>query len=188
MPGAPLDLFVGVQYLRDNTIINDNVDAQVLQPIIRMAQYKYIQDAIGTNLYNKLLADINANTLTGNYQILVEQYIIPTLAQYCIVESIPYMNFKFRQKSISKQNSDNSTAAELPELYYLRDNATSTAQFYTERMSRYLQANLALFPEFATYIGNDSMFPNTRSYFNGIHIPKGRTYFRGQGWDGYENS
>lgn len=188
MAGESTTLFIGVQWIRDNTIVNDNVDAQVLQPIIRMAQYKNIQQTIGTNLYNKLIADIDAGTLTGDYETLVTEYIIPVLTQFTVLDSLPYMTFKFRNKSISKQGSDNSTPADLPDLYYLRDNLSSTAQFYAERLSRYLQANLNLFPEYATYIGNDSMFPNTRSYFNGIHIPKGRTYFRGQGWDGYENS
>lgn len=169
MAGSPTTLFIGVQYLRDNTIINDNVDAQVLQPIIRMAQYKYIQQTIGTDLYSKLITDIDANALTGNYQILVEEYIIPVLTQYCILECLPYLTFKFRNKSISKQNSDNSTPAELDDLMYLRDNISNTAEFFAQRMSKYLCHNSNLFPEYSS--NTEDLSPNSRNYFNGIHVP-----------------
>lgn len=176
--GGTTTVFIGTQYLRDNTIINDNVDAKVLQPIIRMAQDKYIQETIGTSLYDKMLVLVDAANpalptpvlITGNYKILLEEYIMPTLIQYCIYESIPYMNFKFRNKSISKQSSDNSTPADLTELYYIRDNVSSMAQFYAERLRNYLCQNASLFPEFRS--GNEDISPNPNISFSGIHIPR----------------
>lgn len=182
-------LFIGTQYLRDNTIINDNVDAKVLQPIIRSAQTKYIQQTIGTSLYDKMIElvdDANPSNpipvpITGVYKTLLEDYIIPVLMQYSIYEAIPFMNFKFRNKSISKQSSDNSTPADLSELSYIRDNVLQTAQFYSERMSKYLCNNGTLFPE---YTSNDDLNPNTQNYFSGIFIPKRRCNWI-NGYDGY---
>lgn len=164
--------FIGVQFLRENSIINDNVDAQVLGPVIRMAQSKYIQSVIGSSLYNKLISDVQANTVTGNYQILLEDYIIPTLTQYSVYESIPYMTFKFRNKGIQKQNSDNSQPADLTELSYMRDNVKNTAEFYAERMATYLCENSGLFTEYRS--GNEDVNANTERYFNGVFIPRRR--------------
>ena len=170
MAGGTTTIFIGAQYLRDNSIINDNVDAAVLQPIIRMAQDKYIQQVLGTSLYNKLISDVDNNTLAGDYATFMMDYVIPTLVQYSVYESVPFMNFKFRNKSISKQSSDNSTPADLAELSYIRDNVLNTAQFYAERMSEFLVHNTNLFPEYQTWVGG--ITPNTQNYFNGIHIPK----------------
>lgn len=210
MAGASTTIFVGTQYLRENSIINDNVDAKVLQPIIRMAQDKYIQQTIGTSLYNKMIQLVDAaapvlvtpavgvigqpgyvppvytsslTPITGNYKILLEDYIIPTLVQYAVWESVPFMNFKFRNKSISKQSSDNATPADLTELYYIRDNVLTTAQFYAERMSTYLCQNTTLFPEYTAFSGDLS--PNSNNSFTGIHIPRRRRNQHGTyGWLG----
>lgn len=161
--------FISVQYLRANSIINDNVDANVLLPIIRMAESKYVQQVIGSNLYVKLVTDANANTITGNYQILLEDYIIPVLLQYSVYESVPFMAYKFRNKGIQKQSGDNSEPADLTELTYIRDNVLQTAQFYSERLSKYLINNATLFPEYQS--STTDLNPNSQSYFNGIHIP-----------------
>lgn len=194
MAGGTTTIFVGTQYLRENTIINDNVDAKVLQPIIRMAQDKYIQQKIGTSLYNKMIqlviaADPSLPTpvaIITPYKELLEQYIIPTLVQFCVYESVPFMNFKFRNKSISKQSSDNATPADLTELYYIRDNVLTTAQFYAERMSNYLCENANLFPDF--HLAGD-LQPNSNNSFTGIHIPRrarnGHSTF---GWLNGENN
>lgn len=170
-------LFIGAQYLRDNTIINDSVDAKVLQPIIRTAQTKYIQQVIGSKLYDKLIAEIVAVTISGDYQILLDQYVIPVLVEYATYEAIPFLNFKFRNKSISKQQSDNSVAADVAELTYIRDNVLSTAQFYAERLTRFLLENSDKYHEYNEF--SRDLNKNTQNYFNGIHIPK--NVFRNRG-------
>lgn len=186
MAGATKTIFISAQYLRDNSIINDNVDANVLQPLIRMTQDKVIQNTLGTPLYEKMIQLVDAANqslpspvpVTGNYKILLEDYIIPTLVQYSVYEAIPFMNFKFRNKAISKQSSENSTPADLTELYYIRDNILSTAQFYAERMSVYLCNNTNLFPEY--HATSNDMTPDPNNSFNGIHIPRKRY---NKGWD-----
>lgn len=180
MSGATKTIFIGSQYLRDNSIINDNVDGKVLEPLIRMTQDKVIQNTLGTPLYEKMIQlvdDANPSLpsptpITGDYKILLEDYIIPTLVQYVVYEAIPFLNFKFRNKAISKQGSDNSTPADLTELSYIRDNVLSTAQFYAERMTVYLCRNSNLFPEY--HAPTTDLSPDPNNSFNGIHIPRKR--------------
>lgn len=186
MAGVTRTLFISTQYLRDNSIINDNVDHNVLQPLIVLTQDKIIQQTLGTPLYEKMIQLVDAANpaitgsvpITGNYKILLEDYIIPTLVQFSIYEAIPFMNYKFRNKAISKQASDNSTPADLTELYYIRDNVLSTAQFYAERMSVYLCHNSNSFPEY--HAPSNDMCPDPNNSFNGIHIPRKRY---NKGWD-----
>ena len=167
--------FISVEYLRRNTIISDNVDAKVLLSIIKMAESKYIKLSIGTSLYDKLHTDVMNNSVSGVYKQLLDDYILPTLTQYSVYEAIPYGNFKFNNKSISKQESDTSTAVDLTELTYLRDNVLNTAEFYAQELIRYLQINNV--SEYFTFV-NGGVNPQPNAYFSGYHIPrKGRNGF-----------
>ncbi len=186
MPGQSNTLFITAQYLRDNTIINDNVDGQILQPIILVAQDKYIQPIIGSNLYLEMKNKVTGNTVTGDYLTLMNEYIIPTLMHYSTYESVPFFNYKFRNKAISKQSSPDSTPADLNELAYVRDNILQTAQFYGQRMIDYLCANATLFPEYSQSLANgDGMSPDNAQYFGGILIPganRGPDCYKGYGF------
>lgn len=168
--GATNVLFVTVQYLRENSVINDNVDGNLLQPVIRTVHDKYLHPILGSQLYYSLQQKVITNTLTGNYLFLMNNYIVPFLLHYSTYESIPFMAFKFRNKGIQKQSSPDSTPAELGELTYVRDSVLATAQFYGERLVEYLCANQSSFPEYRS-ASNGDISPSNGDYFNGIHIP-----------------
>ena len=51
-------LFLSVDYLRDNTVINGNVDSELLEPFILTAQNVHIETVVGTKLYNSIIASI----------------------------------------------------------------------------------------------------------------------------------
>jgi hypothetical protein len=169
--GATITLFLTPQYLRENTIIGDSVDGNLIQPVIRLVQDKHIHPLLGSNLYVNLQDRITGSTLSGSYLTLMEKYVIPAMSQYCIYELVPYLNYKFRAKGISRQTSDTSTPAELSELYYLRDNIRDTAQFYGEMLTKYLCANQTLFPEYNVVNSSDDLTGTSGDYFGGIHIP-----------------
>ena len=61
--------------LRQFTDINNNVDSELLKNAIREAQDIELQRVLGTKLYNKILDDIKNNTLSGNYETLVLDWI-----------------------------------------------------------------------------------------------------------------
>lgn len=167
--GGSRTLFLTPQYVRENSVLNDNTDGKLIVKAIRTAEDKYIMPIIGGNLYYKLIQLIKANTLTGDYQNLMNQFIVPCLLEYSVYEYVPY-SFKFRNKGISKQTSPDSEAADLDELFYLRDNILQSAQFYGENLIKYLKVNGNLFPEYSTWTA-DQIAPAKGDYFGGIHIP-----------------
>ena len=60
-----------------------NVDTDKFIQFIKIAQQIDIQNYLGTDLYNKISADIIADNLTGNYLALVEDYVQPMLIPLC---------------------------------------------------------------------------------------------------------
>ena len=60
-------LFISRTDLVKNSIIDGNTDTDKFIQFIRIAQEIEIQNYLGTDLYNKISADIVAGTLAGNY-------------------------------------------------------------------------------------------------------------------------
>ena len=59
---------ISEEKLREFTDINDNLDSKLIKNAVREAQDIYLQRLTGTSLYNYILAQIDADTLSGNYQ------------------------------------------------------------------------------------------------------------------------
>ena len=164
-------LFLSVDYLRDETVINGNVDGEVLEPFIIVAQNLHIEQITGTNLYNKLIADITAGSVTGVYKTLLDDYIQPALLQWSLFECLPFINYNFTNKSISTQDSDNSTAVSLEDVKYLRANIKDVAEYYSTRAIAYLKDNEDSFDELGTN-GDDcsDIAASNEAYFSGIQF------------------
>jgi len=168
-------LFLSTQYLKDNTVINNNVDNELLEPFILQAQNKHIESVIGTGLFNDIKTNIQNNTISGDTQSLLDDYIQPCLKEWVLYEALPFINYKLTNKSVGTKSSDNSAPAELGEVQYLRKNVRDTAEYMSQRLINYLktQSNAGLFPLYQN-AGNtiDTIRPNSSSYFNGVYLPK----------------
>ena len=86
------DVFIiSEENLRQFTDINNNVDSKLLKNAVREAQDIEIQRLLGTKLYNTILGKIETNTLTGNYETLVLDWVQNALlyaAYYYSLEDI----------------------------------------------------------------------------------------------------
>ena len=75
------------------TVVDGNVDTDKFVQFIKIAQDIHIQGYLGTDLLNKLKADIEAGTLSGNYLSLLETYVKPMLIHWAMVEYLPPLAF-----------------------------------------------------------------------------------------------
>ena len=105
-------LFITLKELKRKSIFDGNIDADKIIQFIEVAQDTEIQTYLGTKLYDKLQADIIADTLSGNYKTLVDDYINPMLIWYTQAAYIPYAAYQISNGGIYKHNSENSTAVD----------------------------------------------------------------------------
>jgi len=165
-------LFISTNYMKQNSVINDNVDDQYLIPNIVKAQDLYLEPILGTDLYQKLRSDITAGSVTGAYKTLVDNHVQKTVREWALYEATISLNYKYTNKSISLKSSDNSAPAENSEIVYLREQIRNTAEYYSERMTKYLCANESSFPEYRSNADSDDIRPNSASdnFFNGLSL------------------
>ena len=150
------------------TAANGNIDNDKLLPFINQAQDIHIQNYLGTDLYNRIKADIVANTLTNPYLALVNDYIKPMLLHWSMVEYLPYAGVNISNGGIYTKNPENSTALTRDDVDSLIERARTTAQFYTNRFIDYMQSGVAptSFPEYYSNSQAD-MYPDDIASFGG---------------------
>jgi hypothetical protein len=106
-------LFISEATLKAETIISENVDPKLLIPTIKEAQNIYILPLLGTALYNDLVYNVSANSLSSEYVTLLNEYIAPCLIKYSVYECILPLSYKFQNKNIGTKSSDFSQQAPL---------------------------------------------------------------------------
>ena len=74
-------LFISQDRLKTSTALNYNIDTEYLLPFVKISQDKHLQAILGTKLYEKLEAEIQAGTLAGAYKTLVDDYIQDALVR-----------------------------------------------------------------------------------------------------------
>jgi len=152
-------LFVTRQDISVFTAANGNIDNDKLLPFINQAQDIHIQNYLGSDLYDKIQADIVAGTLAGVYLTLVTDYVKSMLLHWSMVEYLPYAGVNIANGGIYTKNPENSTALSKDQVDALVEKSRDTAQFYTRRYIDYITNNLSSYPEY-TSNSNDDMYPD----------------------------
>jgi len=148
-------LFIKREDLVRSTALGGNVDTDKFIQWIKVAQEIHIQNYLGTDLYNKISADIIAGTLTGNYLSLVNTYIQPMLIHFAMMEYLPFAAYTIANGGVYKHNSENSTSVEKGEVDFLVEKERKIAEYYTQRFVDYMSFNQDLFPEYNSNTNND---------------------------------
>lgn len=147
--------------LRQFTDLNNNVDSELLKNAIREAQDIEIQRILGTKLYDKIKTDIKNNTLSGDYETLVLDWVQNALlyeAYYYALEDI-YLRPR-NNGLLIPQGGENSTAADGTWYNRKRQSVENKKQFYEERLTNYLIQKQGNFPELNSNVELQQMYPD----------------------------
>lgn len=151
------------------TALNGNVDTDKFIQYIKIAQDTHIQNYLGTNLLERIQADIIANTLTNPYLELLTKYIKPMLIHWAMVEYLPFSAYTIANKGVYKHISENSESVLKNEVDFLCEKQRDIAQHYTQRFIDYICFNNSSFPEYNNNSSGD-MYPDTNNTFTGWYL------------------
>ena len=126
------------QEIKSNTSMGGNVDPDKFMHLLYDVQVLILEPQLGTALYNKIVADFDANTLAGDYLEMFTNYVKPVLwhsvyAQYLRDGIVLSMN-----TGIYENSPENGSPADLENIKYIAKSAQSKADVYLERLERYL--------------------------------------------------
>lgn len=178
---ADAALFITEQYLKDRTILDENVDAKYLRVTIEDCQTMRILPILGTALYDQIRSQILSGALTpatvSSNATLLKDYIQPALKFWVMVEMPDVINTKYTNKAVVNKNSDNSQPIEESGVIRQMDRFKDKAEFFSQRLTNYLYANTDTFP----------LFTNPGSAYDTVH-PKSNNYQTGWAMDAEINT
>jgi len=159
-------LIISEAKLRQFTDINDSVDSALLKNAVRTAQDIELQRIIGTKLYKKILSDIDASTLTGVYQTLVDDYIQDFLLYAAYYEALEAIYIRPRNNGLlTPTGGENSIEVDRSLYNVKRQSAENKAQFYAEMLTNYIAEEQSSYPELNSANKLYEMWPDYGSQY-----------------------
>ncbi|QDP58506.1 MAG: hypothetical protein Unbinned175contig1000_2 [Prokaryotic dsDNA virus sp.] len=166
-------LLISEAKLKRFTDINNNLDVDLISSVIREAQIIHITRLLGSKLYDKLISDVDSDSLAGDYKTLVDDYVQDSLLYWAYYESLETIYLRPRNAGLVKPTGgENNIDADIALYDKKRQSVKNKAEYFSERLVDYLCFNSTLFPEYGTET-NDDIFPDTDTQFKSPIVFRG---------------
>lgn len=150
--------------LKNETILNDNTGAEYIGPAIETSQDIYLQQLIGSELLDKLYDDVENDSLTEPYKILIDDYITNYLKYKVLSEIVIPLSYKYRNAGIIQTTTNNTISTTLRDAQLVQNHYEMRATFYAERLTTYLNTNSSIFPEYKSTRDSADIMADSESY------------------------
>jgi len=166
-------LFIDDEYLKTYTPLGKSVDVNEVYPFVEEAQDVYIQDVLGTPLYNHLEYKLYlGTTFSTPYFTQAEIDLINIcskgLAYWTVYMALPHLSIKIRNIGVSRPTSTDAQVSSMEEMKYIREEMKNLGEFWNTRVVNFLCENSTQFPLYMA--ASDDMYPNTRQYDSDIYL------------------
>jgi len=167
-------LFITVDFLKQTTIIEQNIDEKVVRETIVEAQDLFILPLLGTALFDRVVDEVGT-TVSADIKTLLDDHIQRTLKWYVLVELTDFITFRYVNKAVMQKSSDNSSPIDSIDSTRMKGLLRNKAEVYADRMSLFLCEESVKFPEFNN-AGNraDTIKPKRRVYETAIYLGRDR--------------
>lgn len=165
--------FISIDEIKQNNVINANVDSEYIEPALREAQDIFLREILGDALYNAIENRINSNNLTGKYATLVNQYIKPYLENRMLASLVVPISMKIRNAGVIQQFDQGFNQSSVKDVNYLADYYNGRVEFYGNRMTAYLSKNINDIPEWR-YSDQNITNPTVSQNVSTIYLGGGR--------------
>lgn len=134
--------------VRGFTDLNNSVDSDLIKNNIRVAQDYWLQNIIGTVLYNKLLSDVQSSNLVDQYKTLVDDYVQDFLLYAVYYETLESIYLRPRNNGLLRPNGgENSDPVDKDIFDMKRQSTRNKIDYYAQRLTEYILEEDQLFPE-----------------------------------------
>jgi hypothetical protein len=138
-------LLISVKDVKENTVVESNVDEKVLINSIWEVQDLELQPVIGKVTLNRLKSEVEQTIIQSGYTLsnadkkLLEDFIKPFLTYATLVYSFIPIHFKFTNKGVMVKSDTQAQSAGTKELELLRSHYTGKFENYKKRLIDYLK-------------------------------------------------
>lgn len=134
-------LFIQPSEIAETTILGGNVDIDKYQFTIEMVQISVIEPLLGTELYDKIITDVTAATITGDYNTLYTEFVKPITKYQSTAEIIDTLSLMVNNAGIFKNQPEGAEIATKDEIQALSQKYSGLAQMYVQRFKKWICKN-----------------------------------------------
>lgn len=177
-------LLVTERWLVENSVINENVSYALVRPTLVKVQEMRVQPILGSTLYNEIATQVVSGTTTALNQTLLDDYIAPVIREWMYLELPHVLAFKTMNQGMVRRRSQDADIMDMGEMQRVIDKARNDAEWYSERLTRYLCENSTDYPLFENPgSGLDVIKPRKQNYTTGLNLRLNRRYLNGYSED-----
>jgi hypothetical protein len=134
-------LFTSQSELTSQTILGANVDPNRYIFSIEKVQLVSVQPLLGSELYDLIYAGAEANTLTGDYLTIYNDYVKPIIKNLALAEYVSISNMRMANGGIFKRSPEGSEIVEKDEIDFFAQKYLSVAQFHIDNFVKFMSNN-----------------------------------------------
>ena len=134
-------LFITPEEIASTTIMGGNVDVDKYLFCIANTQLTVIEPLLGSELYNKIYEDAEADTLTGLYLTLYDNYVKPITKYKSTAEYIEIGQYMVNNGGIYKHTGENVEVVSRDEVLSLSNKYNALSQMYILRFNKWICHN-----------------------------------------------
>ncbi len=142
-------LFITAQEMTKSTILSGNTDTDKFAFCIANVQLTTIEPLLGSQLYDKIVTDKTANTLSGLYLELYNDFIKPITKNESVAQYIEIASYMVDNAGIYKHTGDKIEVVDKQEVQFLAAKYKNMAQMYVIRFNKWICKNYL--PEYKCY-------------------------------------
>lgn len=134
-------LLIDPTTISKTTILGGNVDIDKYRYCVYNVQLLVLEPLLGTELYTKILADAEANTLAGLYLDLYTKFVKPIVKNEALAEYLEVASYLVTNGGIYKHTAENSEIVDKQEAQFLAGKYHSIGQALIQRFEKWICHN-----------------------------------------------
>ena len=163
-------MLISPSTVKQVTGIDNNIEDDLIESAIMVAQDIFLQARIGTNIIQELQRQVYENTLTTDYKYLLDNYITQPLAFNVAGDLMLPQSFKLKQKGVVQQSDEKIITVGLRDIQVIMEYYENKAEFYVQRLIDFLISNNPIYPQFLVARDCSDMIGKASGYQTGCNI------------------
>ena len=139
---------ITINELKADGFINRNLEEEYLYSAIDESQDIFLRELLGDSLYENLQNMVNAEDVQGIYQTLLDSYVKIYLKYKILALLCVPLTYKLRNIGVAQQFSAEVNTTSLEDTKYLQNYYETKADFYANRLTKFLMKNTKDIPEY----------------------------------------
>lgn len=135
-------LLISEDFIKSNSNLNDNAFGKNLLPAIRQAQDLYLQQIIGSILYDKIISLVDEGTIgdpeNAIYKELLDNYIRSYLLYQTLVQIVPMLSVKLSNYGATLSSDQYLVNLSQKDAELIEKEYSIIADFYCRRLQEYI--------------------------------------------------